>query len=177
MLVETIRTLYGYNRWANEQLLDAADALTPEQWLTPGTAGHGSVRDTLMHVISAHRNWLTLWTGERTADELFAQGFADGADYPDVAAVRAAWDEVDRASEQFLAGLTDADLQRRFTGTFPWSGQRFDFALWQMMVHVANHSTAHRSEAAAMATAFGRSPGYLDLMGWIIEQPPALAAA
>lgn len=170
MLSEAIRTLYGYNRWANEQLLDTAAQMTAEQLHTPGEAGHGSVRDTLLHVISAHRNWLALWNGSRTSEEIFSQGFADPSDYPDVAAIRAAWAEVDRDSEELLRGLSDSDLQQRFTGSFPWSGQVFDFALWQMMLHVANHSTQHRSEAAALMTSFGYSPGYVDFMGWLLEQ-------
>jgi uncharacterized damage-inducible protein DinB len=177
MPVETIRTLYDYDRWATERVLDTAEGLTTEQWLTPGTAGHGSVRDTLIHLISAHRSWLSIWDGSRTSEEIFAQGFIDRGNYPNVASVRSAWREVDGASQAFIAGLTEADLQRRYTGTFPWSGQRWDFALWQMLLHVANHSTQHRSEAAAMLTAFGHSPGYLDLMGRVLETSSLPVAA
>jgi uncharacterized damage-inducible protein DinB len=47
-------------------------------------------------------------------------------------------------------------------------------------LHVANHSTQHRSEAAAMMTVFGHSPGYLDLMGytlgWLGSAPLPAAA-
>ena len=31
MLADTLRTLYGYDRFANEQLLDTAAGLTPDR--------------------------------------------------------------------------------------------------------------------------------------------------
>jgi uncharacterized damage-inducible protein DinB len=38
--------------------------------------------------------------------------------------------------------------------------------IWQMLVHVVNHGTQHRSEAAALLTGEGRSPGDLDLIDY-----------
>ena len=39
--------------------------------------------------------------------------------------------------------------------------------LWDMMAHVVNHGTQHRSEAAMALTAMGRSPGDLDLLDFV----------
>jgi uncharacterized damage-inducible protein DinB len=36
--------------------------------------------------------------------------------------------------------------------------------MWQLLAHVMNHGTQHRSEAAALLTEAGRSPGDLDMM-------------
>ena len=177
MLADALRTQYGYDRFENEQILDTAAGLTPEQWLEPGTAGHGSVRDTLIHVLSAHSGWLAICDGSRTAEDVFADQL-DAADYPDVAAVRALWREIDARTQAFLGRLDDAAAAGHRGGTFPWNGAAFSQPVWAILLHVANHSTQHRSEAAAMMTAFGRSPGYLDLMGYALDwlKAPSLAA-
>ena len=40
-------------------------------------------------------------------------------------------------------------------------------SLWQMLAHVVNHGTQHRSEAAVLLTAAGHSPGDLDMVDYI----------
>jgi uncharacterized damage-inducible protein DinB len=48
--------------------------------------------------------------------------------------------------------------------------RRGDLPLWQLMAHIANHGTQHRSEAAEMLTQMGRSPGDLDLMQYLMAK-------
>ena len=47
MTPQEMRTLYDYNAWANHRSLDAASALTTEQFVQPMGSSFGSVRDTL----------------------------------------------------------------------------------------------------------------------------------
>lgn len=164
MLAEAVRTLYGYDRWAMERVLVAAERLTPEQWLAPGGAGRGSVRDTLVHLIGAQRRWLSWWDGSLPAEQASTQQFAT-ADFPDVAAVRAAWERLERQTQAFVAALSDDDVARVYAQTLP-NGQEWRMPLWRMMLHVANHGTQHRSEVAAMLTSYGHSPGDLDLLSY-----------
>lgn len=85
------------------------------------------------------------------------------------------WVTVDRATQAFVAGLNDADVERVYTHTLS-NSLVFRLPLWQMMLHVVNHGTQHRSEVAAMLTAFGHSPGDLDLLGSFRpfgEDPPS----
>jgi uncharacterized damage-inducible protein DinB len=39
-----------------------------------------------------------------------------------------------------------------------------------MLRHLVNHGTQHRSEAAALLTQAGRSPGDLDMISWLEER-------
>ena len=164
MTTETLRALYGYNAWATERVLDASAHLTAEQWLAPGNAGRGSIRDTLVHVIDAQRRWLSWWDRSLPAGEAHQLRY-ELSDFPDVESVRAAWTTVARATQSFLDGLSDADIDRDYTRTMP-DGKVFRLPLWKMMLHVANHGTQHRSEVAAMLTGFDQSPGDLDMLDY-----------
>lgn len=164
MLAEALRAMYGYNRWATKRVMEVAAQLTPEQWLAPGNAGRGSVRDTMVHLIAAQRRWLAWWDGSLPADQALRSQL-NPADHPNLASVRAAWETLDRATQAFVDGLTDADVERVYSTSMP-NGTLFRQSLWQMMLHVVNHGTQHRSEVAAMLTGFGHSPGDLDLLGY-----------
>lgn len=161
MLTESLRTMYGYNRWAMERVLEASARVTPEQFLTPGGAGQGSVRDTLVHVLASQQGWLTWWEGSLSVEEIFRHRLLP-ADFPDVAAVRAAWAASEQRTQAFVGGLSDANAGRVYAHTLP-DGTEWRLPLWLMLLHVVNHGTQHRSEAASMLTGFEQSPGDLDL--------------
>ena len=169
MLAEALRALYGYNEWATERLLEAAERLTPEQLHEPGVAGHGSIRDTLLHLITVQRGWLSWWDGSMSVAEAYGLKL-DPAGFPDVAALRAEWQDLGRQTQAFIGSLTDADATRIYESSLP-DGSSFRMPLWEMMLHVANHGTQHRSEVAAMLTAFDHSPGPLDLLLYLWPRP------
>lgn len=73
----------------------------------------------------------------------------------------------------FLAGLTDERLASEITYVSTRSGEVHNDPLWQLMIHVVNHGTQHRAEAAEALTMAGRSPGDLDLLDFFREQRSA----
>src|SRR5262245_22752608 len=160
MIGDVVRSLYRYNAWANRQVLDAAARLTREQLLAGGGASFDSVRDTLLHTMSAQWMYLERWQGRSPRAALDATGF------PDLAAIQERWDTVERDTEAFVAGLDDA----RLAGVVAYvntAGERWAYPLWQQMIHQVNHATQHRSEAAVMLTQLGTSPGWLDYLYFI----------
>ncbi len=58
---DDIQLLFEYDRWANNSVLQAASALNAEQFTRDLGGSFGSVRDTLVHIISGEWGWLTIW--------------------------------------------------------------------------------------------------------------------
>lgn len=168
MLADAIRQLYAYNSWATRRVLTAAEKLSAEQLYAPGTAGHGSIRDTLLHLMQAHRGWLSWWDGSLSAEESYGLRM-NPDEYPDVASLQLAWREIEQQTEAFIERLDGEGTQRRLEWRLP-DGRVWGMSLWGMMLHVANHGTQHRAEAAAMLTAAGHSPGNQDLL-YFMERP------
>ena len=165
-LTETVRSLYEYTDWANAKLFEAAAALPPETARSVMPGHERSLIETLIHMLDAHRGWLSWWDGSATTNEQREKLRYDPAVLTDVPAIREAWAAVQAQTIAFLATLSDELLAKSYDRELR-NGHRFSQPLWAMMVHVANHGTQHRSEAAAMCTAAGSSPGELDFV-WFV---------
>lgn len=155
MKVDDIKLYYGYNAWANERILKAAETVSPDQLTAPNALGWGDLRGLLTHTYNAERGWFSFLFERGDGDWLKAEDFAD------VAALRARWDEQNEITRQCLDTLEDGDLTR--VHSRERNGQRRQLELWQALVHVVNHGTQHRSECAALLTGLGSSPGDMDL--------------
>ncbi|MEX0762031.1 MAG: DinB family protein [Dehalococcoidia bacterium] len=163
MFLKAIKRLYEYDAEATERVLRAAAMLEPEQFTAVVVPGLPSVRDTLVHTFDAHVCHLSWLDGSMSRDESFARKFPPG-DYPDVQSVSEMWQWIHRGTRAFIDTLTaDADLERVYS-RHSRDGRVLQQPLWEMMMHVVNHGTQHRSEAAVMLTAMGQSPGVLDLL-------------
>jgi uncharacterized damage-inducible protein DinB len=51
MTKDDIRLLYGYDRWANNRVLQAVSGLSPERFTRDLGGSFRSVRDTIVHII------------------------------------------------------------------------------------------------------------------------------
>jgi uncharacterized damage-inducible protein DinB len=160
MKTDLIRTFYGYNTWANDRILTTAAELTSAQFVAPGSASFSSVRDTLVHTMWAQWNWLLRWRGEPNLPRF------EPADYADLAALRARWDEIDRQTRAFVAQMDDATLESicRYVNS---RDEPMAHPLWQLMLHQVNHGTQHRSEVAVILTDYGHSPGWMDFIVYL----------
>jgi uncharacterized damage-inducible protein DinB len=154
-----ISSLYQYNRWANERILETAAAASPEEVSLDRGAGYGSILDLLFHTMMGHWLWLRRWQGESPP------GWPDKEGLRDIASIRQRWAGIERETAAFVAELTDDALGEtihyRSTGGTPFADP-----LWLLLLQQANHATQHRSEVAYILSQLGHSPGDLDFIAW-----------
>jgi uncharacterized damage-inducible protein DinB len=154
-----IATLYDYDAWASTRVLDTAAQLDPPALDIAPLAGLGSLRRILSHTLSAVWIWRSRLEGVSPSAPL------DPTNFRNLATLRERWVSELAGMHALIAGLDDAllaePLAYRTTGGTPQATPR-----WQILVHLVNHGTQHRSEAAALLTAFGHSPGDLDMIAF-----------
>jgi uncharacterized damage-inducible protein DinB len=169
MHLEYLRLLYGYNDWANRHLLEVVDQLTPEQLYAPDDSSFGGLHATLIHTMDTEWSWLNVMLQGDARGIDWASLEIDPADVRDVTAIRARWADVEAQLQAFIAGL-EAEGEKSPDRIVTWEGDYGGLRrrpVWQIMLHVFNHGTQHRSEVAAMLTRAGHSPGEMDLTRYL----------
>ena len=154
---QDILVLYQYNQWANAKILNAAANVTHDQYLAPASFPHGGLRGTLVHALFAEWIWRKRWEGISPTQRLKPE------DFPTLESLHARWLQEEKQLMVFAEGVTDEKLNNTFSYTNT-SGKPFTKILWQAMAHLVNHGTQHRTEAAAILTDLGHSPGDIDLI-------------
>jgi uncharacterized damage-inducible protein DinB len=155
MRADEVRWLFAYDRWATRRVLAVLKGVDPALWSRTAVVGERGLGGILVHHLGASQRW-------RIAFE--TQGEAEGPSpelepLPTADEVRTRWDAEWVAVDSWLATLTDEFIGYSFEG----------IPVWEMLVHVINHGTQHRAEAAALLTAEGLSPGELDMINYSEE--------
>ena len=168
MTPEETRLLYDYNAWANHRALEAAQALTVEQFVKPLGSSFSSVRDTLAHIYGAEWIWLERFQGRSPA------ALPETSQFSDVASLRTRWTEQETRLLSFVSGVTQEDLDR----VLEYRTLKFGVyrnPLWQSMQHLVNHGTYHRGQVTTLLRQLGAQPILTDLMHFYRERATVAA--
>jgi uncharacterized damage-inducible protein DinB len=156
--IELVRGLYAYHWWANRRLFGAAERLGEEAAAREvgGQFSFPTVRRMLAHIYGADWIWLERWKGA-------SPPALPGGEIGSLAALRERWDALEGEQRAFIEALAPEDLDR-VVHYRQIDGRPFYSPFWQMVQHVANHATHHRSEVATMLTMLGEAPPPTDLI-------------
>jgi uncharacterized damage-inducible protein DinB/ketosteroid isomerase-like protein len=161
--VEEFRQLYAFNRWATERVLEAAARLPPDQLLRDMGSSFPSIRDTLVHIMSAEWVWLSRWRGSSPA--AMPEGWKDLG----LTGIADEWTELDRQLRRFVETLDASELDR-IVSYRNLSGDAFRTPLSQMLRHVVNHSSYHRGQVATLLRQLGARAPATDLIAFYREE-------
>jgi len=154
MRVSDLERLYDYNYWANKKLFGVISQLTPEQFTGTIAGSYGSIRNTLVHTMSAEWGWLDRCGGTKRGPQLKAD------DFPTFESIVETWERIEGYVREFLSGLEDEDLSRNIE--FTLFEKAHSMPLGEMMHHAAIHAVHHRGQVALLLRTLGVVPGNFD---------------
>ncbi len=156
MDAESLLALVRFHAWANDRILTTAEGLSDEEFRRPAPLDHGTVFETLRHLVDVDWSWREVCTGNDIGKTyVWDHGFV----LDDLKSLHAFCLEEDARLRKYVADLDPAALEEP-----PPVGERMP-PRWLIIAHVVNHGTQHRSELARYLTDCGHSPGELDLLG------------
>ncbi len=162
---ETLTTLYDYNYWANQRILQSVAAVNPAQFTMPTPAfAQASLRTILVHIVTGEWVWRS-----RCQEQVSPTTMLDEADFPDLASLVERYQIEEQKMRGYLASLTDNDLgQTIHYQTI--SGKSMAHKLAYLLHHVVLHGMQHRAEVATILTDLGHSPGDIDFIMYLRQQ-------
>ncbi len=166
MKIDEIKLLYDYNDWADARILAACARVSPEQYAAPASYGRGGLRATMVHILD------NLWQQRITLQGYYQEPLADEAAYdatelhedafPTLAVLQERWRIEQQEMRAYLDTLTEETLNGTIRYVIP--GAIRERVVWHILLEVIIHATQHRSEAAALLTGYGQSPGDFDFL-------------
>ncbi len=150
----------SYNRWQNESLFSAADALPDDARRADRGAFFRSIHETLAHILWGDEVWLSRFGACAAPDGGISESTLRFPDWAELRAARAATDDL---IERWSRRISEQDL----VGDMSWfsgaMGRELTRPLGLLIVHMFNHQTHHRGQVHAMLTAAGAKPADTDL--------------
>jgi len=164
MTPDAIRKLYGYTYWAFERVWDCIMQLTDEQFTQDIGYSSGSIRNHVVHMMSAEQRWM-----KRVQDaEIPPQLPFD--DYPTRTEAKEKWDEIRIEVVDYIRSLDQAQLDETVHCEIRSRGLSFRKLRWELLMHVANHATDHRAQILALLHHhFGVKTVEQDIIFYLLE--------
>ncbi|KXK21583.1 MAG: DinB family protein [Chloroflexi bacterium OLB15] len=157
MTLDYLRTLYDYNYWAHNRVWGCVMALSDEQFTRDTGFSWRSIRGQMVHVMSAEWMWFMRINGTSPQAPL------SEADFPTREKIREEWYRVEGMVRATVEGL-NPDALDEIVVYHNTKGDEYSEPLWQILLHVINHSTDHRAQILAMIYQLGGATVEQDLI-------------
>jgi len=140
MLVQAIHTLFEYTFWSFDRVWSCIDQLTDEQFGEDIPYSVGSIRNQLIHIMSGTTRWIYRVKQEPVPDHLHYEN------YSQILETKQKWEEMRTGVLQYIHTLDEEALEETIHWELLGRGLSHDNRRWQILMHVANHATDHRSQ-------------------------------
>jgi uncharacterized damage-inducible protein DinB len=167
MLAKSILiSLLNYNYEANEQVLRQVEALTGDALNADANISYGSVFELVRHMADTEWSWRRIARGEPAQQLLW-----EVEDLSDVPALRRFLAEEQTRAVAYVEGLSEDELDRSVSLGSNQDDEPSAARVWQILVHLLNHSTHHRAELSRQLAEVGHPVGEndIDYLGYAVR--------
>lgn len=155
--------LADYNIWANNRIHDAADRIGEAARRRDTGAYFTDLHGTLSHILVADRLWMARLEGRAQPHRRL-----DEVPYDNWGELRAARAGQDAATRDFIAGLSDGEIEDALTYS-SLAGTEYALPRRTILTHMFNHATHHRGQAHHQLRQLGMDePPPLDLPYFVL---------
>ena len=153
MQLELIKTMIEYHLDMTRRVWEVINYITEEQFLADDIYSRGSVRNLMVHLTSTDRRWLAGIKDEHDIGHLKFE------DYSTRAHAHQIFEEVAQNLGEYAATLTDEQLDE--------NPKNMSNPRWQVLLHLSNHGTDHRSTVLQRLHEFGAPTFDQDFIMWL----------
>jgi len=147
-----------YNLWANTIVCNWLEQISDEQWSKEISSSFNSIRETVLHTLSAERAWLQRFKKEPVE---WLQSTYKGTKENHIKL----WKETSTDLKAFIDAFDEKDLDTNLDFK-RLNGEAYSMPHYQLFAHVVNHATYHRGQLVTMLRQAGFSNvGSTDLLG------------
>lgn len=156
MMLALIKTFAEYHIDMTRRVWDSIDHITDEQFFADDAYSRGSIRNLMVHLTNTDSNWLAGLKNIPESEDALRKSYEE---YSDRANVQAYWEGTARDVKEYMEGLTEAELDE----------QPMDIPnpRWQVLLHMINHGTDHRSTVLQRLHEFGAPTFDQDFIMWL----------
>ena len=151
--IELIKTFIEYHIDMTRRVWDSIREITDDQFLADDAYSRGSIRNLMVHLASTDRRWLA---GLKNLEDV---GHLKFEDYRTRATAREVFENVLKDLGEYSSTLTEADLNSL--------NDKINEPRWQILLHIINHGTDHRSTVLQRLHEFGAPTFDQDFIMWL----------
>ena len=148
MTKQYFKELAEYNLWANTTVCNWIEQITDEQWNHEMVSSFTSIRQTVLHIISAEKAWVERFEGNDNI--VWLQSEYNGTKEEHLAL----WKTTSSNLKTFIDGFEEEKLLSNLNFK-RLNGASYSMPFYQLFAHVVNHGTYHRGQLVTMLRQVG----------------------
>ena len=145
---ESILQLSQYNLWANSRLADRILTLPPEHIIQNLSSSFASLRLTMLHMWNAESVW---WQRVKLQERIIMPSLEFNGNIQEASAGLM---QQDLLWKSWVEHASDISLEHTIQ-YYNTKKENFKQPVWQIVLHVVNHSTYHRGQLINMLRQVG----------------------